>query len=159
MFGMEILVLSHTIENAHVLKVNENFSTLNKKVIEQKTENSTSTLQKIVQNKIIEASRNKYKISIFFDFNSYLPKNSNALEQLHNVNFKKVSSIIIDGYASAPGTNQYNLILSDKRIESLVKIIRQLGYDKEIKTVPHGEDCLGWKKEEQCQRIDMQLFF
>ena len=75
------------------------------------------------------------------------------------MNFKKVSSIIIDGYASAPGTNQYNLILSDKRIESLVKIIRQLGYDKEIKTVPHGEDCLGWKKEEQCQRIDMQLFF
>ena len=159
MFGMEILVLSHTIENAHVLKANENFSTLNKKVIEQKTENSTSTLQKIVQNKIIEASGNKYKISIFFDFNSDVPKNSNALEQLHNVNFKKVSSIIIDGYASAPGTNQYNLILSDKRIESLVKIIRQLGYDKEIKTVPHGEDCLGWKKEEQCQRIDMQLFF
>lgn len=75
------------------------------------------------------------------------------------MDFKKVSSIIIDGYASAPGTNQYNLILSDKRIESLVKIIRQLGYDKEIKTVPHGEDCLGWKKEEQCQRIDMQLFF
>lgn len=36
MFGMEILVLSHTIENAHVLKANENFSTLNKKVIEQK---------------------------------------------------------------------------------------------------------------------------
>ena len=34
-----------------------------------------------------------------------------------------------------------------KRIESLVKIIRQLGYDKEIKTVPHGEDCLGWKKK------------
>mgnify|MGYP000843953281 FL=1 len=159
MFGMEILVLSHTIENAHVLKANENFSTLNKKIIEQKTENSTSTLQKIVQNKIIEASSNKYKISIFFDFNSDVPKNSNALEQLHNVNFKKVSSIIIDGYASAPGTNQYNLILSDKRIESLVKIIRQLGYDKEIKTVPHGEDCLGWKKEEQCQRIDMQLFF
>ncbi len=159
MFGMEILVLSYTIENAHVLKANENFSTLNKKVIEQKTENSTSTLQKIVQNKIIEASSNKYKISIFFDFNSDVPKNSNALEQLHNVNFKKVSSIIIDGYASAPGTNQYNLILSDKRIESLVKIIRQLGYDKEIKTVPHGEDCLGWKKEEQCQRIDMQLFF
>lgn len=159
MFGMEILVLSHNIENAHVLKANENFSTLNKKVIEQKTENSTSTLQKIVQNKIIEASSNKYKISIFFDFNSDVPKNSNALEQLHNVNFKKVSSIIIDGYASAPGTNQYNLILSDKRIESLVKIIRQLGYDKEIKTVPHGEDCLGWKKEEQCQRIDMQLFF
>lgn len=159
MFGMEILVLSHTIENAHVLKVNENFSTLNKKVIEQKTENSISTLQKIVQNKIIEASSNKYKISIFFDFNSDVPKNSNALEQLHNVDFKKVSSIIIDGYASAPGTNQYNLILSDKRIESLVKIIRQLGYDKEIKTVPHGEDCLGWKKEEQCQRIDMQLFF
>lgn len=159
MFGMEILVLSHTIENANVLKANENFSTLNKKVIEQKTENSTSTLQKIVQNKIIEASSNKYKISIFFDFNSDVPKNSNALEQLHNVDFKKVSSIIIDGYASAPGTNQYNLILSDKRIESLVKIIRQLGYDKEIKTVPHGEDCLGWKKEEQCQRIDMQLFF
>lgn len=159
MFGMEILVLSYTIENAHVLKANENFSTLNKKVIEQKTENSTSTLQKIVQNKIIEASSNKYKISIFFDFNSDVPKNSNALEQLHNVNFKKVSSIIIDGYASVPGTNQYNLILSDKRIESLVKIIRQLGYDKEIKTVPHGEDCLGWKKEEQCQRIDMQLFF
>lgn len=159
MFGMEILVLSHTIENAHVLKANEIFSTLNKKVIEQKIENSTSTLQKIVQNKIIEASSNKYKISIFFDFNSDIPKNSNALEQLHNVNFKKVSSIIIDGYASAPGTNQYNLILSDKRIESLVKIIRQLGYDKEIKTVPHGEDCLGWEKEEQCQRIDMQLFF
>ena len=159
MFGMEILVLSHTIENAHVLKANENFSTLNKKVIEQKIENSTSTLQKIVQNKIIEASSNKYKISIFFDFNSDIPKNSNALEQLHNVNFKKVSSIIIDGYASAPGTNQYNLILSDKRIERLVKIIRQLGYDKEIKTVPHGEDCLGWEKEEQCQRIDMQLFF
>lgn len=159
MFGMEILVLSHTIENAHVLKANENFSTLNKKVIEQKIENSTSTLQKIVQNKIIEASSNKYKISIFFDFNSDIPKNSNALEQLHNVNFKKVSSIIIDGYASAPGTNQYNLILSDKRIESLVKLIRQLGYDKEIKTVPHGEDCLGWEKEEQCQRIDMQLFF
>ena len=159
MFGMEILVLSHTIENAHILKANENFSTLNKKVIEQKTENSTSTLQKIIQNKIIEASSNKYKISIFFDFNSDVPKNSNALEQLHNVDFKKVSSIIIDGYASAPGTNQYNLILSDKRIESLVKIIRQLGYDKEIKTVPHGEDCLGWKKEEQCQRIDMQLFF
>ena len=159
MFGMEILVLSHTIENAHVLKANENFSTLNKKVIEQKIENSTSTLQKIVQNKIIEASSNKYKISIFFDFNSEVPKKSNALEQLHNVNFKKVSSIIIDGYASAPGTNQYNLILSDKRIESLVKIIRQLGYDKEIKTVPHGEDCLGWEKEEQCQRIDMQLFF
>lgn len=159
MFGMEILVLSHTIENANVLKANENFSTLNKKVIEQKTENSTSTLQKIVQNKIIEASSNKYKISIFFDFNSDVPKNSNALEQLHNVDFKKVSSIIIDGYASASGTNQYNLILSDKRIESLVKIIRQLGYDKEIKTVPHGEDCLGWKKEEQCQRIDMQLFF
>lgn len=159
MFGMEILVLSHTIENAHVLKANENFSTLNKKVIEQKIENSTSTLQKIVQNKIIEASSNKYKVSIFFDFNSDIPKNSNALEQLHNVNFKKVSSIIIDGYASAPGTNQYNLILSDKRIESLVKIIRQLGYDKEIKTVPHGEDCLGWEKEEQCQRIDMQLFF
>jgi outer membrane protein OmpA-like peptidoglycan-associated protein len=159
MFGMEILVLSHTIENAHVLKANENFSTLNKKVIEQKIENLTSTLQKIVQNKIIEASSNKYKISIFFDFNSDIPKNSNALEQLHNVNFKKVSSIIIDGYASAPGTNQYNLILSDKRIESLVKTIRQLGYDKEIKTVPHGEDCLGWEKEEQCQRIDMQLFF
>ena len=159
MFGMEILVLSHTIENAHVLKANENFSTLNKKVIEQKIENSTSTLQKIVQNKIIEASSNKYKISIFFDFNSDIPKNSNALEQLHNVNFKKVSSIIIDGYASAPGTNQYNLILSDKRIESLVKIIRQQGYDKDIKTVPHGEDCLGWEKEEQCQRIDMQLFF
>lgn len=159
MFGMEILVLSHTIENAHVLKANEIFSTLNKKVIEQKIENSTSTLQKIVQNKIIEASSNKYKISIFFDFNSDIPKNSNALEQLHNVNFKKVTSIIIDGYASAPGTNQYNLILSDKRIESLVKIIRQLGYDKEIKTVPHGEDCLGWEKEEQCQRIDMQLFF
>ena len=159
MFGMEILVLSHTIENAHVLKANENFSTLNKKVIEQKIENSTSTLQKIVQNKIIEASSNKYKISIFFDFNSDVPKKSNALEQLHNVNFKKVTSIIIDGYASAPGTNQYNLILSDKRIESLVKIIRQLGYDKEIKTVPHGEDCLGWEKEEQCQRIDMQLFF
>lgn len=159
MFGMEILVLSHTIENAHVLKANENFSTLNKKVIEQKTENSTSTLQKIVQNKIIEASSNKYKISIFFDFNSDVPKNSNALEQLHNVDFKKVTSIVIDGYASAPGTNQYNLILSDKRIESLVKTIRQLGYDKEIKTVPHGEDCLGWKKEEQCQRIDMQLFF
>ena len=159
MFGMEILVLSHTIENAHVLKANENFSTLNKKVIEQKIENSTSTLQKIVQNKIIEASSNKYKISIFFDFNSDVPKKSNALEQLHNVNFKKVTSIMIDGYASAPGTNQYNLILSDKRIESLVKIIRQLGYDKEIKTVPHGEDCLGWEKEEQCQRIDMQLFF
>lgn len=159
MFGMEILVLSHTIENAHVLKANENFSTLNKKVIEQKIENSTSTLQKIVQNKIIEASSNKYKISIFFDFNSDVPKNSNALEQLHNVNFKKVTSIVIDGYASAPGTNQYNLILSDKRIESLVKLIRQLGYDKEIKTVPHGEDCLGWEKEEQCQRIDMQLFF
>jgi len=35
MFGMEILVLSHTIENAHVLKANENFSTLNKKIIEQ----------------------------------------------------------------------------------------------------------------------------
>ena len=159
MFGMEILVLSHTIENAHVLKANENFSTLNKKVIEQKIENSTSTLQKIVQNKIIEASSNKYKISIFFDFNSDIPKKSNALEQLLNVNFKKVTSIVIDGYASAPGTNQYNLILSDKRIESLVKIIRQLGYDKEIKTVPHGEDCLGWEKEEQCQRIDMQLFF
>lgn len=159
MFGMEILVLSHTIENAHVLKANENFSTLNKKVIEQKIENSTSTLQKIVQNKIIEASSNKYKISIFFDFNSDVPKKSNALEQLHNVNFKKVTSIVIDGYASAPGTNQYNLILSDKRIESLVKLIRQLGYDKEIKTVPHGEDCLGWEKEEQCQRIDMQLFF
>ncbi len=159
MFGMEILVLSHTIENAHVLKANENFSTLNKKVIEQKIENSTSTLQKIVQNKIIEASSNKYKISIFFYFNSEVPKSSNALEQLHNVNFKKVTSIVIDGYASAPGTNQYNLILSDKRIESLVKLIRQLGYDKEIKTVPHGEDCLGWEKEEQCQRIDMQLFF
>ncbi|QEZ90334.1 OmpA domain-containing protein (plasmid) [Aliarcobacter cibarius] len=159
MFGMEILVLSHTIENAHVLKANENFSTLNKKVIEQKIENWTSTLQKIVQNKIIEASSNKYKISIFFDFNSEVPKSSNALEQLHNVNFKKVTSIVIDGYASAPGTNQYNLILSDKRIERLVKIIRQLGYDKEIKTVPHGEDCLGWEKEEQCQRIDMQLFF
>ena len=75
MFGMEILVLSHTIENAHILKANENFSTLNKKVIEQKIENSTSTLQKIVQNKIIEASSNKYKISIFFDFNSEVPKN------------------------------------------------------------------------------------
>ena len=73
--------------------------------------------------------------------------------------FKKVSSIIIDGYASTPGTNHYNLILSDKRIESMVSIIRQLGYDKEIKTVPHGENCLDWKKEEQCQRIDMQLFF
>lgn len=159
MFGMEVLVLSHTIENAHVLKDNESFSSLTKKVVEQKTDNSTNQIQKLIKNKINEVNNNKYKISIFFDFNSDVPKKSNALEQLHNVNFKKVTSIIIDGYASAPGTNQYNLILSDKRIESLVKIIRQLGYDKEIKTVPHGKDCLGWEKEEQCQRIDMQLFF
>jgi hypothetical protein len=36
MFGMEVLVLSHTIENAHVLKANENFSTLKKKLLSKK---------------------------------------------------------------------------------------------------------------------------
>jgi len=36
MFGMEILVLSHTIENAHVLKANEIFLLSIKKLLSKK---------------------------------------------------------------------------------------------------------------------------
>ena len=66
------------------------------------------------------------KTVIYFDFDSHKVKDGEK-EKLKNISGK----VILKGYASPEGSQQYNIELSRKRIESVKQILRNVSVSRE----------------------------
>ena len=81
-------------------------------------------------------------LTVYFDFdNSEL--NYTAIEALQNflddTDFSQVESLIIDGYADEMGGEGYNLLLSEKRAESVYSWLMNKGIKVKTKIAGKGQ--------------------
>lgn len=85
---------------------------------------------------------NEGYIAMYFDFNKSQPKNTDALSFV--LNYLKAnpgSSVEVNGYADSVGSSKYNSTLSDKRANSVAKMLEESGISKSrIKVVGKGVD-------------------
>ena len=175
MFGLETLIFSHTVDyNAHVIIQDKPPIVLTEKVEDKHVEKliaSKISNITVTNEEVIEKPKN-ISLAIYFKFNKYgVAQKQSTKTQLQDIDFSKVDTVQIDGFASKPGTKKYNLKLSDKRIESVIALIRSYGYTGEFSRTAHGEDCqiqqehssnhklTKQEKGKLCQKVDIQIIF
>lgn len=82
-------------------------------------------------------------LTIFFDFDMYnirgdsretLKKNARWLREHPTVRIK------IEGHADERGSNEYNMALGERRARSVKDYLKNLGLEKQFKTVSYGEE-------------------
>jgi len=166
MFGMEDMVLAHTIENTHILSSDKNVTTLTmleKKAvlpdISQLIRNRLSNIQITDSNDTL--AREDKKLSIYFKFDSHKLSKQNELAS-SDLELQDAKLISINGFASSPGTKKYNIILSNKRIKSVASYIKAKGFKGEFFNVPYGEEGCSKKTKadrKRCQRTDIKISY
>lgn len=172
MFGIETVLLAHTIDkNTHVVTMaDRNVTTLTR--IEKKVNIEdiiSSKLNQISVNtdEIIEdnlPTKEPAKISLFFDFDSSkIPKTkTKEIGKVKSLELGSAKTVSIDGYASTYGSKKYNIVLSSKRIETAISLLKKNGYKGDFITIPHGEDGCETKTrkgQKKCQRTDIEVLY
>jgi Outer membrane protein and related peptidoglycan-associated (lipo)proteins len=58
---------------------------------------------------------------------------------LEYLKLKNFSAVTLSGHADERGTPDYNKELSRERLETIVRLLRQGGYDGKVELLPKGE--------------------
>lgn len=95
---------------------------------------------------IIEEStppKKTHCLTVYFDFDSSIPNNEevNKIMELIKTLDKNASSIKISGFTDGVGTNDYNVGLAKKRIESCAGILKSNGIKEDRFIIKIGASC------------------
>lgn len=97
----------------------------------------------------------------FFGFDkSKIDKNTidkSKLKELEKIKNNQEYTINVIGFASEPGSNEYNKKLSEKRAINVSSFLKKEGYNNKISIEAKGEEELKYKENKLNQRVDLEL--
>lgn len=111
----------------------------------------------LLSSKIIYAQQ---KLDVYFDFNKY-EINANAKSKLDSllITNKQIEIVRIEGFCDSIDSNEYNKILSEKRVESVLKFFKNnaIQVTNNAKTIGFGENFK--QSEDQSKNRKAVIFF
>lgn len=79
-------------------------------------------------------------LMFFYNEATLTPEGRHAADLLlEYLNLKRLNAVELTGHADERGTNEYNMDLSRDRLETVSALLRQGGYDGELKLTPKGK--------------------
>ena len=86
------------------------------------------------------SKKDKYELNFKFDSDDILPESLAQLTMLFNSIAGKDKTLIIEGYADARGSKEYNTHLGARRIKSVQMCLSSLGFKGKIIQKDYGEE-------------------